>query len=230
MMNEITTKILSNKPDYLRNLQYLDGKYNSIFTRKLKKEKNKINVLSLLCEIEFGYLLNQIFENVFYEPKLNRKTPDWLVLSNGQKIIFEVRKINPLEEEIQDRIDLAKKDKYYGLTQKYFSSSRFDFQRHISKIAQKEETYRELIQKENYILVICLDVINLHKEFITDTDLKDYLDFKNRFSLIASESHFCKNVAGIIAKPIFPKTIFLENETSKYRLNKENLFLLNSAI
>src|SRR5690606_34709 len=94
---------------YLRNLKYLDEKYNSIFTRKLEKENNEINVLSLFCEMEFGYLLNEIFDDVIYEPKIKGKTPDWLVISNNQKIIFEVRKINPIEDDIQQSNDITKK-------------------------------------------------------------------------------------------------------------------------
>lgn len=229
-MNLIATKILNNKPDYLRNLKYLDEKYNSIFTRKLEKENNEINVLSLFCEMEFGYLLNEIFDDVIYEPKIKGKTPDWLVISNNQKIIFEVRKINPIEDDIQQRIDLAKKDDYFGLTQTLFSSSRFKFLKHIHKITQKEETYRELIQKENYLLVICIDVINLHNEFIEDTDLKDYLDFSNKNSLIGENKVFCQNTAGIIGKPIFPKNIFIKNENAKYKLNDKNIKLLEELI
>ncbi|MNY61175.1 hypothetical protein D3C86_1978270 [compost metagenome] len=75
-MNDLTKKILDNKPDYLNNLKFLDNKYNSIFTKKLNKENNEINILSLFCEMEFGYLLNQLFKDVKYEPKINGKTPD----------------------------------------------------------------------------------------------------------------------------------------------------------
>ncbi len=225
-MNAIATKILNNKPDYLRNLQYLDNKYNSIFTRKLEKENNEINILSLFCEMEFGYLLNQIFDDLIYEPKIHGKTPDWLVTSNDQKIIFEVRKINPLEEEIQSRINSAKKDEYNGTTQTVFSSSPSDFYKQISKITQKEEAYRELIQSQNYILIICVDVINLQKEFITDTDLIDYFDFSNKSSTIRHNENFCQNVAGIIGKPIFPKDVFINNEIAQYKLNNKNLELL----
>ena len=38
-MNKIAEKILNNKSDYKRNLDYLDLKYNGIFSKKLMKEK-----------------------------------------------------------------------------------------------------------------------------------------------------------------------------------------------
>ena len=91
-MNKTAEKILNNKSDYKRNLDYLDLKYNGIFSKKLIKEKNEINILSLFSEMEFGYVLNQLFSDVIYEPNINGKTPDWLVKSENQNIIFEVKK------------------------------------------------------------------------------------------------------------------------------------------
>lgn len=182
-MNDLTKKILDNKPDYLNNLKFLDDKYNSIFTKKFNKENNDINILSLFCEMEFGYLLNHLFSNVEYEPKIHNKT-HWLVNSHGQKIIFEVKKINPLEQIMQSRINLVKENKYLGINEGSFTNSINDFIPQFSKILNKESNYRNLIVQENYILVICIDVINLQKEFITDTDLYDFLDFNSKYSLI----------------------------------------------
>lgn len=225
-MNETAKKILSNKSDYRRNLEFLDLKYAGIFSRKLIKEKNEINILSLFSEMEFGYVLNQLFPEVIYEPKLNGKTPDWLVKSENQNIIFEVKKINPIEKELNDRINLFKKDKYSGNSQTSYVTSINNFIPQISKITNKEKTYRDLITLNNYKLIVCIDVINLQKDFITDNDLKEYLSFENKYSILNDYPEFCENVAGIIGKPIFGNLVFIENKTAKFNLNDDNLKII----
>lgn len=229
-MNKIAEKILNNKSDYKRNLDYLDLKYNGIFSKKLVKEKNEINILSLFSEMEFGYVLNQLFSEVFYEPKINGKTPDWLVKSENQNIIFEVKKINPLETELNNRIELFRKDEYFGNQQTSYSTSIGNFIPQLSKITNKEETYRELITLNCYKLIICIDVIGLQKDFITDNDLKDYLNFENKYSALNGYPEFCNNVAGIIGKPIFGNLIFIENRKSKFCLNELNLTIINQSL
>lgn len=228
-MNETAKKILSNKSDYRRNLEFLDLNYGGIFSRKLNKEKNEINILSLFSEMEFGYVLNQLFSEVIYEPKINGKTPDWLVKSENQNIIFEVKKINPIEKELNNRINLFKKDKYSGNQQTYYSTSIQNFIPQTSKIIYKEEIYRNLITLNNYKLIICIDVINLHKEYITDNDLKEYLNFESKYSVLNNYPIFCENVAGIIGKPIFGNSVFIENKTGKFNLNDKNLNIISAA-
>ena len=225
-MNKIAEKILKNKSDYRRNLEFLDSNYNGMFTKKLIKEKNEINILSLFSEMEFGYVLNQLFSEVIYAPKINGKTPDWLVKSENQDIIFEVKKINPLEKDLNNKIESFRKNEYFGSRQTSFTTSIDDFIPQISKITNKEETYRDLIKTDNYKLVICIDVINLEKDFITDNDLKDYLDFESEYSIFKDHPEFCENVAGIIGKPIFGNLVFIENKSSKFNLNKNNLEII----
>ncbi|WDF48266.1 hypothetical protein PQ459_07255 [Chryseobacterium sp. KACC 21268] len=226
-MNITAQKILSNKSDYRINLDYLDSQYNGRFTKKLTKEKNEINILSIFSEMEFGYSLNQIFSEVVYEPKLNGKTPDWLVKSENQNIIFEVKKINTLEKELNSKIELFKRDEYIGHQKTSFSTSRKNFIPQLSKITNKEETYRDLVCFDDYKLIICIDVIGLENDFITATDLRDYLDFENKYSILKDYPKFCENVAGIIAKPIFGNKIFIENKISKFGINKLNLDLIS---
>ena len=225
-MNEIAQKILNNKSDYKRNLELLDSIYKGIFSKKLKKENNEINILSLFAEMEFGFLLNKLFSNVIYEPNIFGKTPDWLVISENQNIIFEVKKINPIEKELNNLIELFRNDKYFGNEQTSFCTSLNDFIPQISKITNKEKVYRELITEHNYKLIICIDVIGLQKDFITDSDLKDYLDFEFKYSILNDYPEFCKNVAGIIGKPIFGNMVFIENKKSAYKLNAKNLEII----
>ncbi|HTO14797.1 MAG TPA: hypothetical protein VLZ83_03460 [Edaphocola sp.] len=225
-MNKTALRILKNKPDYKRNLEFLDSKYNGIFTRKLIREKDEINILSLFSEMEFGYVLNQLFSEVIYEPNINGKTPDWLVRSENQKIIFEVKKINPFELELKNTLNLFNKDEYFGNQQTSYSTSIKDFIPQISKITNKEKTYRDLVVLNNYILIICIDVIGLEKYFLTDNDLKDYLDFDSKYSILSNYTDFLENVAGIVGKPTFGNLVFIENKIAKFKLNNGNLNII----
>ncbi|KIA88040.1 hypothetical protein [Kaistella jeonii] len=227
-MNKTAEKILNYKSDYRRNLEFLDLKYTGRFSRKIVRETNEINILSLFSEMEFGYVLNQLFSEVIYEPKINGKTPDWLVKSENQNIIFEVKKINPIEEELKTKIELFKQDEYFGNDQTTFYTSINDFIPQISKITDKERIYRDLITRNNYILIICIDVIGLQKKFITGNDLKDYLDFENKHSILNTYPEFCENVAGIIGKPIFGSLVFIENKNASFKLNNHNLNLITN--
>lgn len=226
-MNITAEKIFNNKSDYKRNLIYLDSKYNGTFSKKLVKEKNDVNILSLFCEMEFGYALNQICSEVIYEPKINGKTPDWLVKSENENIVVEVKKINTLEKELNYKIESFKKNEYFGNEQTSFSTSINNFIPQLSKITNKEKIYRDLVRLDNYKLIICIDVVGLDQDFITDTDLRDYLDFGNKYSILNDYPEFCENVAGIIAKPIFGNLIFIENKIAKFGLNKINIELFN---
>lgn len=225
LINQTAKQILLNKPNYKRNLEFLDSKYDGRFSNLLAELNNDINVLSLFSEMEFGYLLHQLFSEVIYEPKIKGKLPDWLVTSAGQKIIFEVKKINPNESELEKRIGQFKKGNYKGVEKNSFETSLTNFLPQISKISNKESAYRELITQHNYKLIICIDVISLHNEYITDIDLKEYLNFNNKL-VFEKYPEFCENVAGIIGKPKFGNLVFIENKNSKFGLNKENLEIL----
>ena len=138
------------------------------------------------------------------------------------------KKINPIEKELNNKIESFKKDEYFGNTQSSFITSINNFIPQISKITNKEEAYRDLIKIDNYKLIICIDVINLHKDFITDNDLKEYLDFESKYSILKNYPEFCENVAGIIGKPIFGNLVFIENKNSKFNINKSNLNIIEN--
>ena len=72
-------------------------------------------------------------------------------------------------------------------------------------------------------------MINLQKDFITDNDLKEYLNFESKYSILNNYPEFCKNVAGIIGKPIFGNSVFIENKTGKFNLNDSNLNIISTA-
>lgn len=227
-MTEFLTKILDNKPEYRIHLNYLNKKYSDKFSKKLNSEKNEINVLSLLNEIELGYLLHQIFQEVEYEPKINLKTPDWLVNSFEDKIIFEVRKINPIEQNVLETIEMFKAGKYHGNINKTFTFSHSKFKSSMFKIAEKEEIYRKLITECGYKLIIYFDVVMLPNYCLTENDIKDIFDFDNPNFPLNKYPNFIENVSGVMAKPNFGNKFFIPNNQSKYLLNKENIRILQN--
>jgi len=220
-----------NKPEYFEQARVLDEILQTNFSNKIERENDDINLLSLIFEIEVGYHLCQIFgsNNVFYEPKIDNKTPDWLIEINNQKIIIEVKHLNPTEEEIKNRIEQVKNHQYTGLHHTSYSFSYYIFNKHLFKLFEKEEKYRTLIEK-GYVLLVYFSTVPLQHLFISDTDIPDLFDFKffhkyKQYKTYDKHRMFMFNVAGVIGKPIFGRTVFIENEFSENRLNSKNIQL-----
>ncbi len=227
-MNEVVKMILENKPEYKIYIDYLDKIYSNKFSKKITSEENDINALSLLTEIELGYTLHQLFEDVKYEPTINGKKPDWLVNSFGENLIFEVRKINPLEKDVTDTITRFKNGEYFGNTRTTFSFSQKEFEASMGKIIAKEESYRSLITEDNYKLLVYFDVVMLPCYCLTKDDFRGLFDFDKPTFPLSKYPTFIENVSGILAKPNFGGKVFISNNQSKYLLNNENLKILEN--
>tara|TARA_B110000114_G_C14934694_1_gene333840 strand:+ start:73 stop:738 length:666 start_codon:yes stop_codon:yes gene_type:complete len=213
---------LNKYKEDIKLLEKITGK--SILT-KLRKNKNEINLVSKISEIKFGkYLASKFGDNIEYEPLILKKTPDWLVNINGDKIIFEVLKINLPNEKFEEKIELYKKGElkiassgtYIGLA----CLNRND----LGKILKKEETYRKLIELYDYKLVICIDATDWDKK-IDVMDIKTSFDFENKESPFY-HINFTKNVAGLIVKPYFGNIEFIFNQNVEKKLDKKNLDIL----
>lgn len=223
-----------NKPKYKEWARFLDERLSTNFSKKMDKENDDVNLLSLNLEIEAGYHLCQTFDsnNVFYEPKIDNKTPDWLIEINNQKIIVEVKLLNPTEEEIKNRIEKVKNQKYTGLNQTSFVFSNDMFDKHLFKLIEKEKKYRLLIGK-GYVLLVYFSTVPLQDLFITDRDIPDLFNFQffnkyKEYEFYNKHKMFMSNIAGVIGKPIFGETVFVNNEVSEYPLNKVNGQLLKN--
>lgn len=227
--NEKLIDILEkNRPEYKEQACFLDEIFSTNFSKKMDNENDDVNLLASIFEIEVGYHLCQIFDsnNVTYEPKIDNKTPDWLVEVNNQKIIVEVKLLNPTEEEIKNRIEKVKNHQYRGSDKTSYVFSNDMFDKHLYKLIEKEKKYHLLIEK-GYVLLVYFSTVPLQDLFITDRDIPDLFDFrlfqKYKHSEIYSRYEmFASNIAGVIGKPIFGKSVFVNNETSKHPLNKEN--------
>jgi len=209
-------KFLENNRHYVDKIIELENSTGKSILRKFETEKDDINFFSRLSEIKFGYLLLQIFRKNFqYEPNISKLTPDWLIEINGDKIIFEVLRINPKNEILNKIIDDHKNDVE---TPKSGAKITNGILSDYHKIFKKELTYRELIEQENYKLVVCIDASSFEK-LIDIEDIKVFFDFDKITSPVFGHGKFVENIAGLIVIPFMGKTEFLENVNSQKQLN-----------
>lgn len=237
---DILEKIFVNKPEVKYQYDFLYQLYKDGFSRRLKKDKNQINRVSFVAEIRFGFYLYNRLTNLHYDPNTFGKKPDWVSEFESEKILFEVKQLNPDEKIFNERIDKVKEDKYNEFEQLKNNFSIRDIFPYLYKIMQKERTYGDLILLENFKLVICIDFSNLKYEFFTDKDLKHYLNLKNNYEYFLqavnyldknSFANFCNNVAGFLVIPCFSSDIFfIENEISLHKLSPTTVKLLKKQI
>lgn len=211
-MNKLILKYLAE----IRELEIATGK---VILKRLENEKDEINLLSKISEIKFGKILLKEFRDFLkYEPNILCKSPDWLIKTKNEKIIFEVLKINTQQSTLQKEIYNYKNNIRLapsGVTTTYGVFKDY------SKILSKEVAYRELIEKEKYKLIICIDATSFAK-MIDINDIKAFFDFKNKYAEISKHTEFVKNVAGLIAIPFMGNTEFIENELVENRISNEN--------
>lgn len=206
---------------YKEDIEYL----KKVTGKKIKNDRDDINVLSKISEIKFGkYLAERFVSNIQYEPLVLNKTPDWLVECNGDKIIFEVLKINLPNEELEKKIQLYKDNQlnfdFAGIYSGLACLNRND----SDKILRKEEVYRELVEMHNYNLIICIDATDWDKK-LDVMDIQTSFDFENKDSPFYNVN-FVKNISGLIVEPYFGNVRFIPNHNVNKKLNKKNIDIL----
>ena len=225
---DILQKIFENKPEIKDQYNFLYPHYKTGFNKK-DKDKNQINRVSFVSEIRFGYFLYNRLENLQYDANISGKTPDWVSELNSEKILFEVKQLNPNSDIYNERIEQVKNDNYNG-TDKFKNVYRIsDIFPYLPKIMEKEKAYRNFVMSEDYKLVICINFSNLKDEFFTNNDLIDYLNLKDNYKYFRQKieyldkdnfDNFCNNLAGFLVIPCFGSDIFfIENEMSLHRLS-----------
>ena len=207
----------------IKKLEELTGK--SIH-QKLIKERDEINFISKISEIKIGtYLAEKFQKNIEYEPKIDKKTPDWLVSLNGEKIIIEVLKINLPNEELTNKIELYKNGDYTTPPSEVFmglATLKFNDKK---KIESKEITYRKLIEDKGYKLIIGIDASDWEKR-IDVSDIKATFNFNTSNS---ENNQFIKNVTGLLVIPYMGNIEFILNNNSKFKINPEILNKFKSS-
>tara|TARA_B110000967_G_scaffold189935_1_gene214124 strand:+ start:516 stop:1181 length:666 start_codon:yes stop_codon:yes gene_type:complete len=210
---------------YKEDIEFLERVTGKSIRMKLNNDRNEINLISTISEIRFGkYLAVKFGSNIEYEPVILGKTPDWLVNINGDKIIFEVLRINLPNEKLEEKIRLFKENELDIDSSGVYTGLACLNRNDSDKILKKEKTYRSLIKTHNYKLVICIDATDWDKK-IDVMDIKTSFDFENKESPFY-HMNFTKNVAGLIVEPYFGNIEFIFNQNVNNKLNKKNIDIL----
>lgn len=89
-----------DKQDLLFAIENLCAKHSFDLLKRLKKEKEKANFLSVITELQYGLFFDKLGATIRYEQEISRDsglTPDWNLQLNNQTIIAEVGRLNPAQ-------------------------------------------------------------------------------------------------------------------------------------
>ena len=100
------------RPELIKEIEILSNKHNISLFSRIKKEKDYLNLKSLLTEAHFGIYFDTFSTSIRYNHRIftdSNTTPDFVISSNGQDIIMEVCRVNPAQADadIQEAEDFA---------------------------------------------------------------------------------------------------------------------------
>lgn len=216
-------------PDFYKKVEALEKRVGKKLFRKLKNNKSQTNFHSWLSEMRFGLFFNKFCE-VKYDTLIDRKTPDWTLIMNDQKILAEVARINVEEDElrqiyefaeelkIHNQQNLDKPKRYMVVPPKTFLSSAYLYN-HQSKITAKEKNYAPIINKYQIPFIICISPIS--NTYLNQYDVFDFLIGSNKKGLFYTDHDFGRNVTGVLFEEAYEQ-IYYNNENSYVTLNEQN--------
>ncbi len=99
-MSDIFNLFLKYNPDFLDKLDLFSKELRGKMLNKLKKATTETAFLSLVSEINFGLLFNDLGFSLQHEKILfDKKTPDWTILIDGRKAICEVYRLGQSDKD-----------------------------------------------------------------------------------------------------------------------------------
>ena len=224
---DFADKYFETRKDIYNEIKNLSEKRKLNLFDKLLSDKNEINFMSWLSEMKFGLRLDKIFQTLLYDHKINNQTPDWLVTSKGQNLIFEVVRINLHEQELLYKVHDFKnsktQDKNIIATVKHsvVLDSQY-FYGNIDKIAKKELVYKKIVEEKNYSLIICVDCSEIDL-FTFYNDFHDFFVADGKHGYFNRNISFGKNVSAIFVLVPFDGYRIIVNENCEHKLNEQNL-------
>ena len=161
VLDHFNTKLFSE-------IEALSKKHGLQIFKKLKKEKDLSNAISIVTEAHFGLFFDNKCTRLVYDQKIfpsSKRKPDWFININGQDIIVEVVLINPSEED-KYKIDMdrsailnSQKD-YPGIPMKVnFHATTIKPEKlygNNGSLQVKTKKYGELVESSNYAFIICI--------------------------------------------------------------------------
>jgi len=247
----------SVKGKLLEEIEVLSRKHSLSLFDKIRKEKNLRNLEALLTEAHFGLYLDKISSSLKYNHTMDGTlTPDFAFTMNGQEVIVEVARINPVQKDMD--ID----DEENKMIESFRKSNPTD---HIlpgvhsitwkpdrlvgqgGSIVKKAERYKNLVADLNKPFIVCvymafvsaLDRLDLsHGLYGSLSQLAGEIEglgyaFNSPFRVLEKALYYNnedvrKTISGVLLKDHDGSFIFYQNYSSRNRLNKENLNFFSS--
>lgn len=245
------------KKNFLIEIETFSRKHSLSLFDKIRKEKDKRNLESLLTEAHFGLFLDKIGTSIKYNNVLGDSlTPDFSFVSAGQQIIVEVARINPVQKDMDiddeetELIDRFRKENPGVPFMPQSHSITWKPDKLVGQsgaIAAKATKYKKVIDQQNKPFIICvystfisgLDRMDLtHGLYGSVTSLSGEYEglgyaFNSPFrildgALFYNNETVRETVSGILLKDHDGSFLFFRNFSSSNRLSKENLNLFNT--
>ena len=239
------------KPHLLDNIEKFSKKHKLSLINKIRKEKNIRNLESLLTEAHFGLYFDEIGSVIKYNTKISEAlTPDYLFQKNGQEIIAEVVRVNPvqkdmdIDEEEAKHIEKFKKEnsgQHFITTPQSITWRPDKLIGQKGAIASKATRYKNAVQKEGKPFIVCvlmsfisgLDSMDLthglygcESELCGEHEAHGYVlgaPFHNLDSaLFYNNKTVRETVSGVLLKDHNGNFGFFANFASTNKLNAEN--------
>ena len=179
------------KPHLLDNIENFSKKHKLSLSSKIRKEKNLRNLESFLTEAHFGLYFDEIGSNIKYNTKISEDlTPDYLFQKNGQQIIAEVVRVNPVQKDMDTDEEEAKQIEKFEKENpgKHFITNPKSITWRPDKligqkgaIASKANRYQNAVEKEGKPFIVCVLM-----SFISGLDAMDLTH-----GLYGSETELC---------------------------------------
>ncbi len=251
-------KLYNNvKESLFKKIESLSRKHSLSLFDKVRKENDLRNLEALLTEAHFGFHLDKIGTNLKYNHTVGGLlTPDFLFTMNGQEIIVEVARINPVQKDmdIDDEenrvIEAFRKSNPNDYLIPNSHSISWNPDRLVGQngsIVKKAMRYENLVTNLNRPFIICvymafvsaLDRLDLsHGLYGSLSELSGEIEglgyaFNSPFQVLDKALYYNnetvrRTVSGILLRDHDGSFIFYQNYSSGNRLNQKNLNFFSS--
>lgn len=230
-LDTIVEEFFETRPELWNEIKAFDQRRGTNLIRKLYSDKDEVNFFSWLNEVRCGLFFDKMCSEMKSEYLIGGKTPDWFISMNQQHMIVEALRLNTSEAQYKESITQSREQRRF---QKENPSVPFftkgptkiiDLQYlggKQSKLEEKEEKYRALIQK--YQLPFILFVNPSIDTFLFEQDFSDFLMGARGF--YKQNESFGKNVTGILLHTAFNQFFYFHNNAAAQPLFEKNLQLL----
>jgi len=201
MNKYLLNSFINSNPGFDCELNKLSIHSKKKFKKKLKEEKDEINFLSTISEFRFCQFIETERFEYTYEPKIEKKTPDFLIKTeNNETIYFDVKRFNTSDFESTNRRKLYQfceklksiKKPYYLKIEHISDKIEFNIDEAFSK-AKKWIIDKSRKKNDSYIINTDLKI-----EIVKTDGIKDHVLYL--FSGNNPKIHTSKPKSNIIDK------------------------------